>query len=220
MAAKYQAALWCEIDICYGGGHAVENGFPRDLDSCGELVQQPFATSGTVRRNTPLLFVRCQDDSVSILTLDDIREIVSNPALTGTQVESLLETLAATDGQHAEDEELRAWASDALQGVALDDLTVADRVAEYCSHSTSAAALWACKLIGRLGDASARYELQLVSALQAHPDVVVRQQAASALGKQTSLKITTIAALEEAAESSDPRLSRLARRTIDRHKAA
>ena len=147
------------------------------------------------------------------LTLDEVKQLVKNPATVANQVESLLTTL------QADDEELCAWTADALQAVEKVSDDLLELLSGYCMHEQARSAAWACKLLTRLpnpGEAQA----VICRALMEHPSLGVRQQAAAALANITSPTGATLAALEAAAKDEDPRLSRLASQALEKNKAA
>jgi hypothetical protein len=147
------------------------------------------------------------------LTLDEVKQLVRNPAAAANQVESLLTTLKA------EDEELCAWTADALQAieqVSDESLTL---LAGYGMHQQARCAVWACKLLMKI-QTPAEAQTVLCRALKEHSNLGVRQQAAAALASIASPNGETLAALEAAAKDEDPRLSRLAAQALEKNNAA
>ena len=148
----------------------------------------------------------------SELSVKEIRLLINDPSEVEAEIESLLITMAS------QDEEVCAWASDALHGVGYVPEEIADVISDYCLHDVAPVASWACKLIAKLGTQAKMYQNAVAEALATHPSVAVRQQAAVALGKIPGLTIETFEKLEVAAASEDPRLSRLASVVVDRRR--
>jgi HEAT repeat protein len=90
------------------------------------------------------------------------------------------------------------------------------KLAALVSHRSLDVAYWAATLLGRLKDHSASAVNELVAALDAHPEISVKQRAAWALGQIGPAAIETLAALQKAAASSDPRLARVAQEAIEK----
>lgn len=147
------------------------------------------------------------------LTLDDVKRLVSDPAAAANQIEPLLQTL------QADNEELCAWSTDALQGIEQVPDEFTDLISSYCMHEQAKCAVWACKLLMKIPTPATVQEV-LCKALTEHPSLGVRQQAAAALASVAGPSGDTLAALRAAANSEDPRLSRLAAQALEKNKAA
>ena len=143
------------------------------------------------------------------LGLASLQEISRNPHLAASQVMALLSTLRTAD------EELRAWAADCLQLVTRPPQDVVPQLALACSDACPPVAVWACILLGRLGEQALPWQDALVVALQQHDSLTVRQQAARALGQITGIGAAALAALEQATACNDPRLQRLATQALE-----
>ncbi|MEZ6134092.1 MAG: HEAT repeat domain-containing protein [Pirellulaceae bacterium] len=142
------------------------------------------------------------------LPLETLKQIVSDPEQVQRQLMAVLRTL------RSEDEEQRAWASDCLQQVAEPPLEFGAELAALCMDDCEPLADWACRLLGRIGGNASPWQNHLAEALREHPAMVVRQSAAAALGKIPELSVATREALCRAANSSDPRLKRLATQSL------
>lgn len=152
---------------------------------------------------------------IKTLTLEEVRALASNPPQAELSVVQLLETLASLP-----DEELSAWTSDALQSIESLSDEQAELVAGFCMHAAAPVAGWSCKLLSKATDDPAEYQDLISDVLSRHAETSVKQQAAAALGRVADLTKKSMQVLKQAAESDDPRLSRLASVAIDRNKAA
>jgi len=148
----------------------------------------------------------------SPLALDEVKGLVENIGEATEQVESLLITL------QSDDEELRAWASDALQEIDQIPKSLSLSLGRFCLHAKAPVASWACKLIGKSESAASEQQHCIADALGTHPELGVRQQAALVLAQIPDLTTSTLSALEVAAASDDPRLSRLAMQANEKNK--
>jgi len=114
------------------------------------------------------------------------------------------------------DESLAAWATEALENCGSPLETDIEFLSRSCNEHRGDVAYWACKLIGRLGPEANEHQKELTAALQSNQATeATRQQAAIALGKLGALNEATRQALNEAAQSKDPRLSRLAQQSLE-----
>lgn len=147
------------------------------------------------------------------LSLDEVKQLVTDQAAAAQQIEPLLQTL------QTDEEELCAWTTDALQGIEQVSDEFADLLSSYCMHEQAKCAVWACKLIMKI-QSPASLQAALCRALTEHSSLGVRQQAAAALASVASPSSDTLSALEAAAASEDPRLSRLAAQALEKNKAA
>ncbi len=118
-------------------------------------------------------------------------------------------TLALVLTMNDTDEEIRAWAADALENMGVPPSDVGPQLAELARHATVPVAGWACKLLGRLGAEGNRYQANLVATAQQHADTSVRQEAVAALGKIGQLTDCTQEALRKLEKGNDPRLKRM-----------
>jgi HEAT repeat protein len=113
------------------------------------------------------------------------------------------------------DESVRQWATAALESLGPPAAGDVAALAKLLSDSRSDVAYWAATLLGRLeADATSAVQ-QLAAALESHAEVAARERAAWALGKIGSSASAALPALEHAAASSQPRLSRLAKEAIN-----
>lgn len=105
------------------------------------------------------------------------------------------------------DEQIREWATAALEELGPPPQNSVSQLAGLL-HGLPSTAFWAATLLGRLPSAPQSITMELVWALEEHPEPQVRQRAAWALGKLHAEE--SLAALQRAAAGDDPRLSRLA----------
>lgn len=146
---------------------------------------------------------------ITKLTLEQLREIQVSPDQAVGKLPQLLETLSD------QDQEIRAWAADCIQSVEELDAEAARTVAAYCSHSNESIASWACRLIG-ISASVVDYQDQLITALEKHDSLGVKQSAAQALAKVgCGLSERARVCLQQAADSSDARLQRLAKQALE-----
>lgn len=151
--------------------------------------------------------------TVNELQLAQLKQLAHGDADARLHVLSLLSKLDATD------EEERAWANDALQTIEATPAELAAEIAHQCQNSVPAIAAWACKLVAKLGPESTNYQNFITECLTGHTDLHARQIAALALAQVPQLSASTLVALERAATSDDPRLSRLASTALEKAKA-
>lgn len=109
-----------------------------------------------------------------------------------------------------DDEELRQWASAALEELGPPQLADRDSLARRLSDANSDRAYWAATLLGRLESDAAPVLAQLETAARESPHLVVRQQAVWAIGRMGAAAARAEETLRAAAKSPDRRLSRLA----------
>lgn len=140
-------------------------------------------------------------------SVEELRRIASTPGEAGKFVIALLATL------EDDDEEVRAWASDALQSIDSPPREHALMIAESCGNKQSAVAAWACKLIAKLHDVG-EHQAAIARALNQHPSISTRQEAAAALGRIGNLNAASLESLRKASTSTDPRLKRLAEEAL------
>jgi HEAT repeat protein len=112
--------------------------------------------------------------------------------------------LAASDP----DEVVREWAVAALESLGSPSMADQTALADLLSDPRLDTAFWAATLLGRLGSEAKNATSALAHAVQSHPEVAVRQQAAQALGKIGPSAADAVSVLEEAASNTDARLAR------------
>lgn len=108
------------------------------------------------------------------------------------------------------EESVRAWAVEALEQLGPPPTTALTPLCGLTAHPHELVGYWAVTLLGRLGSDAVRSATALTHALERSPHGAVRQRAAWALGEVGDTSPPVLAALARAAESSDPRLARLA----------
>jgi HEAT repeat protein len=142
-------------------------------------------------------------------SIDRLRHMAAGDEVVGPHIVDLIALLGQSD------EEVRAWVSDVLQTVEQAPPEIAQALVGFCESKHPPVAAWACKLIATLGPAATPLQHAIVKVLDQHAELTVRQQAAQSLSQVPGLSEATIAALKRAAESSDPRLRRLATQTLE-----
>lgn len=111
----------------------------------------------------------------------------------------------------ADDERVRDPAIAALEELGSPPLEALPRLAELVADNNTLVVHWAITLLGRAGTAAKFSEPNLVSVLTSSPVMECRSRAAWALEKIDADSDAAMRAMQQAADSSDPRLSRLAK---------
>ncbi len=109
-----------------------------------------------------------------------------------------------------DDEQVRDWAVAALEELAAPDSATAGDLQSLVNDESLDVAFWATTLLGRLESEAASAVETLAVAVANHPELVVRQRAAWALGKIGNAASTAVPQLEQASSSDDARLARFA----------
>jgi len=115
---------------------------------------------------------------------------------------------------HTDDEQLREWATAALEGLGAPQASDVEKLAALLDRPTLDVAYWAATLLGRLQAEAAPAVPNLTEALTTHPETAVKERAAWALGKIGPAASSARDALARAAEGSDRRLARLANQAL------
>jgi HEAT repeat protein len=115
-----------------------------------------------------------------------------------------------------EDDSLREFVTAALEEIGPPLPGDVAKLASLVSHRSLDVAYWAATLLGRLKDHAAPAIRELVAALDAHPEVSVKQRAAWALGQIGPAASEARPALQKAAASNDPRLARVAQEALEK----
>ena len=133
-----------------------------------------------------------------------LQELANDPEGAAALSVELLDCVADSD------EEVRNWASEALENLEAPLAADAAKIAKCIASPENDVAFWALKLLGRLGEEAKSQEASLVAALKGDRAIQIQQNAAWALGKIGSLGSEARGMLEQAAKSSDSRLAHLA----------
>ena len=115
-----------------------------------------------------------------------------------------------------DDEQVRQWASTALEDLGAPRAADVPRLVELLSYDRADAGYWAATLLGRLGADAAPAVPDLAAALGPERELGVRERAAWALGRLGPAATAARGALEQAAASNERRLARLAREALGR----
>lgn len=113
------------------------------------------------------------------------------------------------------DEEVRNWASEALENLEAPLASDASAIAKQIGNPADDAAFWALKLLGRLGEDAKSQEANIAAVLKSNRAITVQQNAAWALGKIGSLSSESRSLLEKSASSADARLAQLSKQALD-----
>jgi HEAT repeat protein len=116
----------------------------------------------------------------------------------------------------ADDESVSQWSVSALEELGPPPAEAIPELAALASAEHSLVAYWAITLLGRSGDAAQSSQEKLAAILRTSADMSVRQRAAWALGEIHAVSDAAITALQEAAESSDARLARMANASLEK----
>lgn len=147
-------------------------------------------------------------ESTSGLSIEQLRQLASDPSQSRSRLIPLLNEL------RADDDEVKGWVNDCLTLVEALPSSLAPQLSTYCSDTHVAVASWACKLLGRLGHDGSAWQDVLVNALTNHESTAVKQAAAAALANIQGLSAATLQALRLAAQTDDARLKRLAEQAM------
>jgi HEAT repeat protein len=113
------------------------------------------------------------------------------------------------------DEQVRQWATAALEEMGAPSVEDAPALAELLAGSNADTAYWAATLLGRLGERAADVVPALARAVDSDGEMAVRQRAAWALGKIGRPAATVAESLRHATAADDPRLARLAKQALE-----
>jgi hypothetical protein len=111
--------------------------------------------------------------------------------------------------------ELAALASEALENLGPPDVSDLPELIRILTDEKSDCAYWGATLIGRLGAESAPAVDALAHAVESRSELSVRERAVWALGQIGPAAVSARRVLEAAANSSTPRLARLARAALE-----
>lgn len=114
-----------------------------------------------------------------------------------------------------EEEEVREWASAALEDLGEPEAADVAQLVELVDTQNADVAYWAVTLLGRMEARAAAAVGTLAAALQASRPVNVRQRAAWALGRIGSAASVARPQLQAAANDGDPRLARLSTTALE-----
>jgi HEAT repeat protein len=133
-------------------------------------------------------------------------------ATLGTQAQPAAVALVRAVSLSDDVGEFCAAALESLGPPAADQISQLVTMADDCSGDV---AYWAITLLGRAGPEAASGVSALVKVLQSDADLSVRERAAWALGKIGPSANSAEAALRTVAESSEPRLARVAKQALE-----
>ena len=115
----------------------------------------------------------------------------------------------------ADEEAIRDFAVAALEELGPPPVDALPGLIDLASHDDALVAYWAITLLGRAGVSAKSGEARLVSVLETAGESSVKERAAWALGQIGSDSEPAIEALKRAAGSSEARLSRLAKASLE-----
>ncbi len=111
------------------------------------------------------------------------------------------------------DQEVRDFAVAALEEIEPDAADL-QSLAGLAGESNPLVAYWALTLLGRTGDQAKPYQDQIAAVLNSGSETAVQERAAWALGRIHADSPAAKCALTAASERPEPRLSRLARSSL------
>lgn len=114
-----------------------------------------------------------------------------------------------------DDEQVRNWVVATLEELPAPAASNAAGLETLINGTNLDVAFWATTLLGRMEAAAASTVPTLASAVADHPELVVRQRAAWALGRIGKLAAAAIPQLEAAAKLEDARLARFAMKALE-----
>ncbi|MCC9604371.1 HEAT repeat domain-containing protein [Blastopirellula sp. JC732] len=112
------------------------------------------------------------------------------------------------------DESVREAAVSALETLETPAIEDASALAQLMSSSAADVRFWAATLLGRLGPSAERQAPALLAAITGDQAIPVQQKAVWAIDQIGVRTASAKAALEQAAQSTDPRLARLATKAL------
>lgn len=112
------------------------------------------------------------------------------------------------------DETVREWSVAALEGLGTPSVDDLDALIDQIDAEQPDVGYWAATLLGRLEADAAPAVDALARAAAGHPESQVRQRAVWALGKIGPAAGNAVPVLKQAAQSSEPRLARLAEQAL------
>lgn len=138
-----------------------------------------------------------------------LQKLANDPDAAAELVTEIIESVVDAN------EEVRNWATEALENLESPRPQDAPKLAAMISNSEDDIAFWALKMLGRLGEAAKSQEKDIARALDSKRGKSVRQNAAWALGKLGGLAADSRAKLEEVLSESDARLVQLAKQALN-----
>jgi HEAT repeat protein len=114
-----------------------------------------------------------------------------------------------------ESEEVRQWATAALEEMGPPQASDADHLTALIAAQSPDVGYWAATLLGRLGADAVPAVEGLSHAVIGSPHLSVRQRSAWALGEIGPAAAAALPSLRKAADDPDPRLARLAQQAVD-----
>jgi HEAT repeat protein len=112
------------------------------------------------------------------------------------------------------DESVREWSVSALEGMGPPDVGLVVELLSLMNDPDENVGYWAVTLLGRLGELAAPAATKLGEVVAGDLAIAVRQRAAWALQQIGPAAKGALHQLQQAAESDDPRLARLARHAV------
>jgi HEAT repeat protein len=113
-------------------------------------------------------------------------------------------------------EPVRTWAAGALEKLGVPQAAHVRELIGLTGNECSEVAYWAVTLLGRLKSPAELAVPALTQTLAEHPQLVVRQRAAWALGEFGPAAADALVVLRHSASSDDPRLASMSQRSIER----
>jgi hypothetical protein len=111
-------------------------------------------------------------------------------------------------------EEISNWVVAALEDMGPPPASVIDSLLSLAQSQQPLTAYWAVTLLGRAGPDAAVHQRVIADLLEQSSDLCLREKAAWSLGRMHADSSQAIVALQNAAQSPEPRLSRVANKSL------
>ena len=115
-------------------------------------------------------------------------------------------------------EAISDWAVAALEQLGAPPSSTIESLARMAQSKNPLTSYWAVTLLGRAGPDAAVHQQVLVTLLQHSEDLAVQEKAAWSLGRMQAKSQEATQALEQAAQSPEVRLSRVAAKSLQQTK--
>lgn len=152
----------------------------------------------------------------SLRSGDEAKCLAAAEALARLGSDAQPAAVALVEACATDDEETLEWVTSALEDLGPPPASDVAPLAALVGDPSLDVAYWAATLLGRLHEEAEPAVSALAGALEAHPEMAVRQRAAWALGMIGPKAAGARAALEKAAGSEDRRLASLAREALEK----
>ncbi len=140
----------------------------------------------------------------STYSIEQLERITADPKQIIEQLPALVSSLSSGD------DEANACVIDAIRELKTIGIATANKLVPLCNSNAPQVAAWACKLLAQCDAPTEAIEDHITTVLTSHSSTAAKQEAVVALGKLKQINEHTRLALQQASQSADARLSRLA----------